>query len=210
MVPGGVSADVDVVNATLLLEQGDALNRELDELLPILADNASLQDRLQTTGVLSVELAARFGCVGYVGRASGQDFDVRRDAPYAPYDRFDVAAPVFTSGDVAARMHVRFEELRVSLRLQAQILASLAPGELRAMWRRPTAGSEGLGIVDGWRGEIISFVRFDAQGCIARYFPRDPSWLTWPALEKLIRDNIVPDFPVCNKSVNASYSGHDL
>ena len=71
-------------------------------------------------------------------------------------------------------------------------------------------GGVGLGIVEGWRGEIVTFVRFGEDGRIARFFPRDPSWFTWPALERLIDGNIVPDFPVCNKSVNASYSGHDL
>ena len=210
IIPGGVNIDVDAEQANALRAQGDALNRELDELLPILADNASLQDRLVSTGVLSVELAARFGCVGYVGRASGQDFDVRRDAAYAPYDKLDITVPVFTAGDVAARMQVRIEEIRVSLRLQAQLLGSLPAGELCAVWCTPAADSEGVGIIDGWRGEIISYIRFDSAGRIARYFPRDPSWLIWPALEKLIRGNIVPDFPVCNKSVNGSYSGQDL
>ena len=74
----------------------------------------------------------------------------------------------------------------------------------------PATGAEGLGLVEGWRGEILTYVRFGANGTIARYYPRDPSWLNWPALEHLIHDNIVPDFPVCNKSVNGSYSGHDL
>ncbi len=210
IVPGGVNIDIDVQQAGLLRTQGDALIRELDELLPILADNASFQDRIVSTGVLSAELAARFGCVGYVGRASGQDFDVRRDAAYAPYDGLDVTVPVSNAGDVAARLQVRCEEIRVSLRLQAQLLGSLPTGELCATWHTPAADSEGVGIVDGWRGEIITYVRFDEMGRIARYFPRDPSWLIWPALEKLIRGNIVPDFPVCNKSVNGSYSGQDL
>ncbi len=210
IIPGGVNIDIDTERANAIRAQSDALTRELDELLPILADNASLQDRLVSTGVLSVELAARFGCVGYVGRASGQDFDVRRDAAYAPYDKLDITVPVFTAGDVAARMQVRIEEIRVSLRLQAQLLGNLPAGELCAAWRTPPADSEGVGIVDGWRGEIISYVRFDSVGRIARFFPRDPSWLIWPALEKLTRGNIVPDFPVCNKSVNGSYSGQDL
>jgi Ni,Fe-hydrogenase III large subunit len=210
IIPGGVCVDIDTENIGAMLAQGDALNGELDELLPILADNASLQDRLVSTGVLSVELAARFGCVGYVGRASGQDFDVRRDAAYAPYDGLDITVPVLTAGDVAARLQVRIEEIRVSLRLQAQLLGGLPAGELCAAWRTPAPDSEGVGIIDGWRGEIISYVRFDSAGRIARYFPRDPSWLIWPALEKLIRGNIVPDFPVCNKSVNGSYSGQDL
>ncbi len=210
IVPGGVNIDIDAQQAGTLRAQSDALIRELDELLPILADNASLQDRIVNTGVLSVDFAARFGCVGYVGRASGQDFDVRRDAAYAPYDTLDITVPVSTAGDVAARLQIRIAEIRVSLALQSQLLGSLPTGELSAVWRAPAGDSEGLGIVDGWRGEIITYVRFDNTGCIARYYPRDPSWLIWPALEKLIRGNIVPDFPVCNKSVNGSFSGQDL
>jgi len=81
---------------------------------------------------------------------------------------------------------------------------------VRAPWRDPSAPAEGLAVVEGWRGEIFAYVRFGADGRIARYFPRDPSALNWPALERLIHDNIVPDFPVCNKSVNGSYSGNDL
>jgi len=86
----------------------------------------------------------------------------------------------------------------------------LVAGELRAEWKTPSAGSEGLGIVEGWRGEIICHIRFDADNKIARFYPRDPSQLNWPALEKLVLNNIVPDFPVCNKSLNGSYSGNDL
>ena len=71
-------------------------------------------------------------------------------------------------------------------------------------------GSEGLGIIEGWRGEIISYIRFDADNKVGRFYPRDPSQINWPTLEKLVLDNIVPDFPVCNKSLNGSYSGNDL
>jgi Ni,Fe-hydrogenase III large subunit len=98
----------------------------------------------------------------------------------------------------------------VSLGLVERLLAALPDGELSHALRAPRSGAEGIGIVDGWRGEIVTHVRFAAHGRIARFFPRDPSWLTWPTLERLIHGNIVPDFPVCNKSVNASYSGHDL
>ncbi|MFA7095801.1 MAG: NADH-quinone oxidoreductase subunit C [Gammaproteobacteria bacterium] len=210
IVPGGVRNDVAPDAVRIMLDQTAQLRRELDELLPILDDSASLEDRLQTTGILSVELAAQLGCVGYVGRASGRAFDLRRDAPYPPYDGLTVTVPEFTAGDVEARMLVRAKEIETSLDLIAKLLQSLPMGQLTASWVTPSADAEGLGLVEGWRGETLAYVRFDENGTIARYFPRDPSWLNWPALEKLIRDNIVPDFPVCNKSVNGSYSGHDL
>ena len=138
------------------------------------------------------------------------DFDVRRDAPYPPYDRLKVAVPLHHYGDVNARARTRLEEIAASFNLIEALLAGLPAGPIRAGWGAPASGAEGLGLVEGWRGEIMTFVRFGEDGRIARFFPRDPSWTTWPALELLIHDNIVPDFPVCNKSVNGSYSGHDL
>jgi Ni,Fe-hydrogenase III large subunit len=163
-----------------------------------------------TTGRLLPEVAGQLGVVGYVGRASGQTFDVRRDAPYAPYDTLEVRVPGYRAGDVAARAKVRADEIAVSLGLICRLLVTLPAGPVCATWPADHAAGEGLGCVDGWRGEILTYVRFDRGGRVARFFPRDPSWLTWPALELLLQDNIVPDFPVCNKSVNGSYSGQDL
>jgi Ni,Fe-hydrogenase III large subunit len=210
VVPGGVRGDLNSEGTRYLAEQGEWLHRELLMLLPIIEENPSLEDRLVGTGVLSPELARRLGALGYVGRASGQGFDVRRSAPYAPYDRINFDVPVLETGDVAARLKVRALETLESLDLLYQILLGLPTGPVQAPWLAPKAGAEGLGVVEGWRGETLAYVRFGDDGRVSRYFPRDPSWLTWPALEKLIRENIVPDFPVCNKSVNGSYSGHDL
>ena len=210
IVPGGVSADLGAMAIEAMHAQGRIVRQELDRLVTIQNELPSLEDRLVTTGYLSPELAAKLGCQGYVGRASGVDYDLRRDAPYAPYDRLHVHAPCYKYGDVAARVRVRVEEIRESLEIIETLLNKLPDGALRNDWQAPAAGSEGLGLVEGWRGEILAYVGFGANGNIARYYPRDPSWLNWPALEHLIHDNIVPDFPVCNKSVNGSYSGHDL
>ena len=163
-----------------------------------------------TTGRLTPEQAAALGAVGYVGRASGQSFDVRRDAPYAPYDRLTISVPSYRAGDVAARAKVRAEEIQTSLRLIREITSSLPEGPPRAEIGTVGRETEGVGFVDGWRGEIVAYVHLDAAARVTRFFPRDPSWLTWPALELLVQGNIVPDFPVCNKSVNGSYSGQDL
>ena len=210
VVPGGVFRDLTPQCAGLLREQGQALSKELDELLPILDDRPSLEDRLAGTGVLSREVAKQLGVVGYVGKASGVDYDLRRDHRYPPYDHLMVESPTLTDGDVEARVQVRADEIRHSLGLLQQLLEPLPDGLVQAVWPRHPSASEGLGLVEGWRGEIISYVRFDTAGRVARFFPRDPSWFSWPALERLVHGNIVPDFPVCNKSVNGSYSGHDL
>lgn len=210
VVPGGVAANLTDQHAIAMLAEITAMRPEVESLMAIADDTASVEDRLVTTGYLAPETARAYGCLGYVGRASGQGFDARRDAPYAPYDRLPVEVPVYKYGDVAARVKVRAQEILVSFGLLEKLLTTLPVTPLRAEWKQPDAGAEGLGMVEGFRGEILTYVRFGADGNIARFFPRDPSWTTWPALEKCVRDNIVPDFPVCNKSVNGSYSGHDL
>ena len=113
-------------------------------------------------------------------------------------------------GDIASRFWVRYKEINAALKLIEQFIDQLAAGDIITEWQTPPTGSEGLGIVEGWRGEITTYIRFDADNKIARFYPRDPSILNWPALEKLTLNNIVPDFPVCNKSLNGSYSGNDL
>ncbi|ROR29551.1 NADH-quinone oxidoreductase subunit C [Inmirania thermothiophila] len=210
VVPGGVAVDLAAEAGAVMAAQARALAEEVAAIVAILEDSESLEDRLMTTGRLAPEQARLLGAVGYVGKASGQAFDVRRDAPYAPYDRLPVEVPCYRAGDVAARAKIRADEIGISARLIAALLETLPDGPVRAPWRSPPAPAEGLGIIEGWRGEIITYVRLDREGRVARFFPRDPSWLTWPALELLLQGNIVPDFPVCNKSVNGSYSGQDL
>jgi len=210
VVPGGVAVDLDREALDRLDTALNRLGRELDELLTILDRNTSLGDRLYTTGVLTVKTAAAMGCLGYVGRSSGQTFDARRDAPYPPYDQLKVKVPIEEVGDVGSRFWIRYKEIRVAMRLLRVLLGRLPAGEVRVDLPEPGKGAEGLGIVEGWRGETVAYVRFSDDGRIDRYYPRDPSWLNWPALERIVLENIVPDFPVCNKSVNGSYSGVDL
>ncbi len=210
VVPGGVCVELRDEDCEIMRDSHPRLRRELRSLYDILDDHPSLEDRLLTTGVLSRETAARLGVLGHIGKASGQGFDVRRDNPYAPYDVFSASVPLLSQGDVAARMQVRMREILASLDLIDDLIEALPDTPLRVDWHPPGADAEGLGMVEGWRGEILCHVRFAADGRIGRYFPRDPSWFAWPALELIVLNNIVPDFPVCNKSVNGSYSGHDL
>ena len=210
IVPGGVSCDLSETACTLIKQEMLQLKKELSEVMPAIDLNSSLEDRLYTAGYLSPETAAAFGTLGYVGRASGQDYDVRRDAPYSPYDQVMFKVALENKGDIASRFWVRYKEINAALKLIDQFIAQLAEGDILADWQTPPAGSEALGIVEGWRGEITTYVRFDDDNKIARFYPRDPSILNWPALEKLTLNNIVPDFPVCNKSLNGSYSGNDL
>ncbi|MDD5174928.1 MAG: NADH-quinone oxidoreductase subunit C [Sterolibacterium sp.] len=210
IVPGGVAVNLDQHFIAAMRDEARTLRKQIGKLMAIINDLPSVADRVRGTGILKPEYAQALGCMGYVGRASGMNFDVRRDAPYSPYDKLTVKVPQHHYGDVNARARTRLEEITASFDLIEGLLVGLPAGPIRVTWKPPVAGTEGLGLIEGWRGEILSFVRFDADGRIARFFPRDPSWTTWPALELLIHDNIVPDFPVCNKSVNGSYSGHDL
>jgi Ni,Fe-hydrogenase III large subunit len=210
LVPGGVATDLPAAAVPAMRSAIKALRKELSELITIVDANSSLEDRLVAAGRLAVEQAQSLGALGFVGRASGQDFDVRRDAPYPPYGLVTVKVPVESQGDIASRFWVRYKETRAALSLLERLLDALPPGELLVPWLDPAPGAEGLGLVEGWRGEIVAYVRFGEAGRVSRYFPRDPSVVNWPALEKLALGNIVPDFPVCNKSVNGSYSGNDL
>jgi Ni,Fe-hydrogenase III large subunit/NADH:ubiquinone oxidoreductase subunit C len=214
IIPGGVSCDLSDADCSAINQEINALRADLAEIVTAVDLNTSLEDRLYTAGYLSPETAAAFGTLGFVGRSSGQNFDVRRDVPYAPYQHLTFNVPTETQGDIASRFWVRAKEINVSLKLIEQLLEQVAgAGSATALvsaWETPLAGSEGLGCVEGWRGEIIAYVRFAANNHICRYYPRDPSQHNWPALEKIVLNNIVPDFPVCNKSVNASYSGSDL
>src|ERR1019366_7495897 len=210
IVPGGLAVDLDERFGAVMRDEAGALRKQIGRLMAIINDLPSVADRVRGAGVLKPEYAKALGCVGYVGRASGMDFDVRRDAPYAPYDQLSVKVPLHHYGDVNGRARTRLEEMAASFDLIEAMLAALPAGTVRVAWQSPPTGAEGLGLVEGWRGGILSYVRFAADGRVARFFPRDPSWTTWPAMELLMHDNIVPDFPVCNKSVNGSYSGQDL
>lgn len=210
IVPGGVLSDLSDTACALIKQEIIQLRKELAEIMVAVDLNSTLEDRLYTAGYLAPESAAAFGALGYVGRASGQHFDVRKDAAYAPYDRITFKVPVETQGDIASRFWIRNKEINAALKLIEKFIDLLSPGDIIAAWKVPVADAESLGIVEGWRGEIVSYIRFDSDNKISRFYPRDPSILNWPVLEKLVLENIVPDFPVCNKSLNGSYSGNDL
>lgn len=208
---GGVKDDLSAANRAAMQQQLAALKQELDELYPLIESNSSLHDRLKNTGILTAKNAKQLGVLGYVGRASGSTFDLRRDAPYFPYDQLTtLRIPTYKTGDVLARTRIRAQEILVTLDLLQELLEKIPAGEISADFTIAPKEVEGIGLIEGWRGEILVYVSFNAAGLVERFFPRDPSWFSWRALEELIHGNIVPDFPVCNKSINGSYSGVDL
>jgi Ni,Fe-hydrogenase III large subunit len=208
VVPGGVAADLQTQYVTVLCALLVELERRFAPLVELYDNTASLQDRTVGTGILKPALARQFGAGGYVGRASGRSFDARRILSYPPYDLLSFDVPVLQEGDVNARVWIRIREVEQSLSLISQILDQLPGGDIHTAL--PRRAGEGMAVVEGFRGDILVWLRLDDGGHVARCHLRDPSWFQWPLLEAAIEGNIVADFPICNKSFNCSYSGHDL
>jgi len=210
IIPGGVTVDINSDAKNEILSEMDWLTNEFERLVIIYDENSSLDDRLRDTGVLTPEKAKELSVVGFVARASGQGIDCRIQSPFSPYDRIIPKMTVLNSGDVHARVWVRIEEVRDSIRLIREILNSLPDGKITESLTPPSPDKSGFAVVEGWRGEIVYWVQSGPKGGINRCMVRDPSSVNWIALEEAIHGNIVPDFPLCNKSFNQSYSGHDL
>ena len=208
--PGGVTRDLTAEGAGALRDLVAEVRAKFPALVALYDGTASLQDRTVATGTLAPALAARFGAGGYVGRASGRDFDTRRDLPYAPYDRLSFTVPTRAEGDVNARVWVRIHEVEQSLAMLAQLLDTLPEGPIHADLPTPTEPRAALTLTEGFRGDVLVWLALDATGTITRCHLRDPSWFQWPLLEAVIDGNIIADFPLCNKSFNCSYSGVDL
>ena len=172
-------------------------------------EHAGLQDRFREAGFLKQELAEKLGIIGLVGRASGIGCDLRVDHPWPPYDKLSPKLLTQTSGDVAARVQMRFDEVVESFRICRALLEDVSDGSVRA--DVPVAEPErlGIGLIEGWRGPVMIALETGPQGGVRRCHAHDPSWQNWPALEYAILGNIVPDFPLINKSFNLSYSGQD-
>jgi len=212
VVPGGLRCDLPVDGPPLIHALVAQARKDFPDLVEVYENTPSLKDRTVGTGILSPKLAQQYAAGGFVGRASGRDFDARRAPGYAPYDRLRFEVPVVQSGDVNARIWIRILEVEQSLALIEQILAQMPSGSICAPIAMPpeTGVREGTALVEGFRGDILAWVRVDSGGRVERCHLRDPSWFQWPLLEAAIEGNIVADFPLCNKSFNCSYSGHDL
>jgi Ni,Fe-hydrogenase III large subunit len=207
---GGVAVDLSHDGYAVLVQLLTEIDRRLPRLTELYDKTASLQDRTVGAGVLQPALARQYACGGYIGRASGRNFDARKAVRYAPYDRLAFDVPTRTEGDVNARVWIRIREIEQSVTILRQILRQLPQGDLQTAVPRCDTSREGAGTVEGFRGDIFVWLRIAAGGGVERCHLRDPSWFQWPLLEAAIEGNIVADFPLCNKSFNCSYSGHDL
>ena len=213
IVPGGVGVDADARALAGIVAQCATLGVEVGKLRELYDEHPGLQDRFATTGSVDMALARELSLTGIAARASGILLDgrVHRQGytPPPPYAALGVRPVTDERGDVAARVAVRFEEIFESLRLLGEIAVGMVSGDIRADIA-PMGGGSGLGVVEGWRGEVLVGVEFAGDGSLARVHPHDPSWQAWPALEHAVMKDIVPDFPLINKSFNLSYAGADL
>jgi Ni,Fe-hydrogenase III large subunit/Ni,Fe-hydrogenase III component G len=207
--PGGVRFDFDADLLRALTGFVGEFENEFKELVELIRSHSGTRERLETTGVLRPELARSLGVVGIAGRASGFNHDLRRDFPHAFYDQVQFTVPVFTEGDVQRRMVVRREELFQSLGIIRQVLDKMPAGPVQTQIGDVPPDRVALGYVEGWRGEIFHWIHTAPGNRLARCKVKDPSLQNWPALSEAILGNIIPDFPVVNKSFNLSYSGTD-
>ena len=206
---GGVRRDWQQAQVEAIGNTLDVVEREFHDLVAILQSSNSTRERLERTGILHPEKAAMLGVVGVAGRASGIDLDLRRDHPYEAYRHLPFRVPVYQAGDVRHRLLVRLDEVGESIQIIRAAVAQLSDGPHRAPAQPIPPGRCAIGAVEGWRGEIVHWVRTGEGNCLERCKVKDPSLNNWPAIVEAVEGNIVADFPVINKSFNLSYSGTD-
>jgi Ni,Fe-hydrogenase III large subunit len=207
IVAGGVSKDLSAEQLKNILEVSKKAHLEMLNIVETALESDGFLDRLLTTGVLPFEVAKAFGALGLPARASGLDRDVRRDFPYAAYDKFPVVVQIRKNGDVHSRYLVRIEEMKETMKLIEKIVKEIPKGEIKNDFQIKDGFA--LGAVESWRGEVLCALEIK-NGVIERCFLRDPSFCNWALFGIIGPGNIVPDFPLCNKSLNLSYSGTDM
>ena len=206
---GGVRHDISEAGKEWLIKEIKKIKDDFDKTIQILWQVDSLMDRVETTGTIKKEVAEVLGGVGPVARASGIDRDLRRDHPYAAYKDLFFRVPVFVEGDVESRMKVKAQEVYESFKLIYDALSSMPPGPLCGAVRPLVPSQSALGYTESSRGECFHWISTDGQGKISRWKIQSPSFSNWPLIEYAVLENIVPDFPLINKSMNLSYSGND-
>lgn len=209
LIAGGVTCDVTAAQMADVRETVRRAVNDFDDIVAIALDNSLVLDRLHGTGYLSKQTARELQVVGLAARASGIDRDARRDHPFAAYADLPPRVPVYSEGDVWARLMVRVEEAREAANLIMRALDGLPEGKISAPLPPLPAGASGFGLVEGWRGPIWHWLVGEGDR-LMRVKIKDPSFANWPALHYAILKNIVPDFPLVNKSFNLSYAGNDL
>jgi Ni,Fe-hydrogenase III large subunit len=203
---GGVRQDIDVNLRRRLERELPELKRDLLSIMDVLLHSESVLDRLETTGIVRPEVAKDLGLVGPVARSAGVDVDVRRDHPYAAYRLLAFEVPTRTKGDALSRVKVKADEFVQSVGLIEQALQLMPRGPLRGRLGEAVPGSWAFEATESARGENIHFVMAGENGTVYRHKVRTSSYMNWPAVPLAVLGNIVPDFPVINKSFNLCYA----
>lgn len=208
---GGVINNISKNNQIELSKNLREIEKDFSEVIEIAEDNESVINRLRKTGILKLQPALDHGVVGIPAKALGIPSDARVDFPHKPYDEFDLKVATYSKSDVYARYQVRIEEVHSSIGLILKTLSKLKDGKIKTEidGKKMKTNSFAIGITEGWRGDIVYFVKTDSKGNIERVGVRDCSFLNWGAVPHAVVGNIIPDFPLINKSFNLSYSGND-
>ncbi|HOD82456.1 MAG: Formate hydrogenlyase subunit 5 precursor [Planctomycetes bacterium ADurb.Bin126] len=210
VVVGGVGYDVDAALEDEILVRLDGIEKDAAGAIELMFDTPSVLSRFEGTGIVPEELARRIGMVGLAARASGLPCDVRHEFPYGLYQFTQMPVCTWQSGDCFARAYVRWLEIRQSIVFIREHMRSLPGGPMRQEPRPSQGGRIVASLSEGWRGEICHVALTDADGRLAAYKVVDPSFHNWFGLACALRDQQISDFPLCNKSFNLSYCGHDL
>jgi Ni,Fe-hydrogenase III large subunit len=208
--PGGVAWDADAARAR---ELGDRMARTLRDVsgaAELLGKTPSVMARFEETGRVTREVGEDLGLVGPAARSSGLSRDVRNDFPSGIYQMAHIPVSTWHSGDVFARAYVRWMEIQRSVAFVQEQMASLPDGPARIVPGPSAPDRIVVSLVEGWRGQIGHVALTDAQGRFRAYKVVDPSFFNWMGLAMALRDQPISDFPLCNKSFNLSYCGHDL
>jgi Ni,Fe-hydrogenase III large subunit len=208
--PGGAGFDLDADTSARIAARLKKAMRDAESAVGLLWETPSVLARFESTGPLGREIAARIGLVGPAARAGGCDVDVRRDFPYGVFRLSQIPVIAAQTGDVFARAFVRWQEVVRSAAFIAEHLAAMPDGPVRAECGTPLPGRLAVALVEGWRGEICHVALSGEDGRIAHYKLVDPSFHNWFGLAYAMRGQQISDFPLCNKSFDLSYCGHDL
>jgi Ni,Fe-hydrogenase III large subunit len=208
--PGGVGFDLEPARITEVHDRLGAAARDTTEAASLLWTTASVMARFEDLGRVTPETARTIGLVGPAARACGLRRDVRKTHPSGIYQLVHVPISTVESGDVFARAYVRWLEIERSIEYAREQIHELPRGAIRRPLGPLRGGMLAVALVEGWRGEICHVAITDDDGRFAAYKVVDPSFHNWTGLALAMRDQQISDFPLCNKSFNLSYCGHDL
>lgn len=208
--PGGIRRDFAAGKEESLIALLKEIKKELDDTVDIVMHNSQFIDRVENTGILKNKIAVDLNASGPGGRASGIPYDVRKSFPYAAYDSLDFQVPVQNDGDVSSRVKGKLAECFQSISLMMQVLEKMPSGEIKTEIGMLAPYQSAFGLTESPRGENVHFIMIGENQTLLRYKVRTPSFCNWPALCHAVKGNIVPDFPLINKSFNLSYAGNDL